>query len=107
VREQTTAIRRALPQFIAHELKIPTPSTADADRLSAFYRTSLEKNAKALGRRFRWEFFIRDRAEEQVRWKVQPEQALVCLLNTIEPSDETLSHIRFALDKSKKRGGKE
>jgi hypothetical protein len=85
VREQLYAIKKALPLFIAHELNIPKPSTAEADRLTAYYRSAMEKLAQAKGMViFKFEDFLRFRAEDQVRWQARPDQALDCLLNTLD-----------------------
>ena len=46
VRAQGRAIKKALPQWIAHELKRPITSQAEADRMGSMYRVHLERMAK-------------------------------------------------------------
>ena len=48
VREQHKAINKAIPHWVAHELKRKITSQAEADRVTSKYCTHLEQRAKEM-----------------------------------------------------------
>ena len=99
VRAQQRAIIKAFPYFVAQELNRPINSLAEADRVAAKYRTHLEQVAKEKNiTNYSFDYYMRIRAEEQVRWQGTPSMALMMLTETIELGDNSKSQIISLLD---------
>ena len=99
IRAQHRAILKAFPYFVAQELNRPINSLAEADRMAAKYRTHLEQVAKEVNiTNFSFDYYIRIRAEEQVRWQGTPSKAMQMLTDTLELGDKAKSHIISLLD---------
>ena len=91
VRAQQRAIIKAFPYFVAQELNRPINSLAEADRVAAKYRTHLEQVAKEMNiTNYSFDYYMRIRAEEQVRWQGTPSKALMMLRRKLEVSDHCL-----------------
>ena len=104
VRAQGRAIKKALPQGIAHELKRPITSQAEADRMGSMYRVHLERMAKEKNiKHYSFDNYVRFRAEKQVRWQGSPNQALQMLMESAYLDDASKSHLISLLDSPRKK----
>jgi hypothetical protein len=101
VKQQTYAIKKVLPRWIAQEVGRPF-NTRDADRLLGYYREAQRQYGSKIINNFDFDCFIRLEAEQHVRWQGTPNDALN-MLSTKEMNDEVKAQIIAALDKPKRR----
>ena len=83
VLDQQAAIKKTIPQWIAHHTKRPLNSQAEADRWLSKYRAYHEEIISLGQATGEIAIYFRDLAENQVRWGGTPKQALKILLATV------------------------
>jgi len=102
IQDQIAAIEKALPQWLAHQIKRPAPTTqAEANRWVDKYRTLFNQMFTSPNENLSpYEAANRERAEDQVRWGNTPDRALKMMLETVLLQEDTKARFIEVLDKS-------